>query len=170
MKQHISWKVYAFLLTLAVIFTTIAYAEKHHSLTPLFVDLKGWKAEKPEGMTMDMGTMKMTNATRTYTKGSIEITAMVMIGNSIMTQGQMQQMKVETADAKVSISKIDGFQVNTSYDKKEKAGYVTVFLAQSKTKNALFTFYYNGLSEKQAMSLAKKFNWKKMKAVVIKLF
>jgi len=89
MKYHILSKVHVFVLTLAVVSVTIAHAENHHSLTPLLVDLPGWEAEKPEVMSMDMGAMKMTNATRSYTKDNKEITAVVMLGNNAMTQGQM---------------------------------------------------------------------------------
>jgi hypothetical protein len=170
MKYHILSKAHVFVLTLVVVFVTIAHAEKNHSLTPLLVDLPGWEAEKPEVMSMDMGTMKMTNATRSYTKDNKEITAVVMLGNNAMTQGQMQEMKAESMDVKASISKIDGFQVTTSYDKNENSGSVVVFLSQSQTQGALFIVSYEGLSDKEALSLAKKFNWKKMKAVVEKLF
>jgi hypothetical protein len=170
MKYHILRKAHAFVLALAVVFVTIAHAENHHSLTPLLVDLPGWEAEKPEVMSMDMGAMKMTNATRSYTKDNKEITAVVMLGNNAMTQGQMQEMKAESTDVKASISKIDGFQVHTSYDKNENSGSVVVFLAQSQTQGALFIVSYEGLSEKEALSLAKKFNWKKMRAAVEKLF
>lgn len=169
MKYRISSKVHVFMLTLVVVSVTIAHAEQHHSLTPLLVDLQGWEAEKPEGMSMDMGTMKVTNATRSYTKDNKDITAMVIVGNNAMTQGQMQEMKAESMDVKVSISKIDGFQVHTSYDKNENSGSVIVFLSQSQTQGATFVVSYEGLSEKEALSLAKKFNWKKMKAVVKKL-
>lgn len=168
MKYRISSKVHVFVLTLVVVSVTIAHAEEHHSLTPLLIDLQGWEAEKAEGMSMD--TMKMTNATRSYTKNNKDITAMVIVGNNAMTQGQMQEMKAESMDVKVSISKIDGFQVHTSYDKNENSGSVIVFLSQSQTQGATFIVSYEGLSEKEALSLAKKFNWKKMKAVVEELF
>ncbi len=170
MKYRISSKVYVFVLTLFVVSVTIAHAEEHHSLTPLLIDLQGWKAEKAEGMSMDMGIMKMTNATRSYTKDNNDITAMVVVGNNAMTQGQMQEMKAESMEVKVSISKIDGFQVHTSYDKNENSGSVIVFLSQNQTQGATFIVSYEGLSEKEALSLSKKFNWKKMKAVVGELF
>ncbi len=158
------------MLTLLVVSVTIAHAEEHRSLTPLLIDLQGWEAEKAEGMSMDTGTIKMTNATRGYTKDNKVITAMVFIGNNAMTQGQMQEMKAESMEVKVSISKIDGFQVHTSYDKNENSGSVIVFLSRSQTQGATFIVSYEGLSKKEALSLSKKFNWKKMKAVVEELF
>ncbi|MFC1811291.1 hypothetical protein ACFL03_01210 [Thermodesulfobacteriota bacterium] len=169
MRYHFSNRIRALGLILIVAFVATAHAGDHQPLTPLLIDLQGWEAENPEGMSMDMGAMKMTNATRTYTKDDNSITAMVMIGSHAMTQGQMQEMKVETTDVKVSVSEIDGFQVHTGYDKNENAGSVTVFLSQGQTESALFMVSYQNLSEKEAMDLVKDFDWKKMKAVVDKL-
>ena len=144
-------------------------AAGYQSLTPLLIDIKGWQGEKAEGMTMDAGGMKMTNAFRTYTKGDNQLTATLMIGSAAMTQAQTPAMTMETPDVKASISKIDGFKVMTSYDKNEKAGVITVFLAEKGANGAIFALSYEGLSDKEATKLAKRFNWKKMKAAVKKL-
>lgn len=156
-------------LILAVAFVATVHAGQDQLLTPLLIDLQGWEAESPEGMSMDMGAMKMTNATRTYIKDDHTITAMVMVGSHAMTQGQTQEMNVETTDVKASVSEIDGFRVHTGYDKNESAGSVIVFLSQGQTESALFMVSYQGLSEKEAMDLARNFDWKKMKAVVDQL-
>jgi len=168
MKYNLSNRIRALGLTLIIAFVATAHAGDHQALTPLLIDLQGWEAENPEGMSMDMGAMKMTNATRIYTKGDNSITAMVMIGNNAMAPGQMQEMNAETTDARMSISEIAGFRVHTGYDKNENAGSVIVFLSQGQTENALFMVSYQGLSEKEAMDLARKFDWKKMKAAVDK--
>ena len=169
MRYCFSNRIRALGLTLIIAFVATAHAGDHQALTPLLIDLQGWEAENPEGMSMDMGAMKITNATRIYTKGDNSITAMVMIGNHAMAQGQMQEMNAETTDARMSISEIAGFRVHTGYDKNENAGSVIVFLSQGQTESALFMVSYQGLSEKEAMDLARNFDWKKMKAVVDKL-
>ena len=169
MKYQFFNKISTLGMILIVACAVTAHAGDHQSLTPLLIDLDGWAAEEPEGMNMDMGAMKMTNATRTYTKGDNTLTAMVMIGSHAMTQGQMQEMNAETSEARVSISEIDGFRVHTGYDKNENAGSVIVFLSQGQTESALFIVSYQGLSDKEAVNLAKQFDWKKMKAKVEEL-
>jgi len=55
------------------------------------------------------------------------------------------------------------------YDKNDKSFSVVVFLSQSQTKGAMFMLSGKGLSENEALGIAKKFNWKNMKATVEKL-
>ena len=167
---YISRKIHLFTLAFVLIFATTVYTAETDSLKNMLVDLNNWNAEKPEEMSMDMGGMKMTNATRNYTQDKKEITTMIMLGTNAMTQGHMQQMNVESEEAKVSVSTIDGFQTHISYNKKENSGALIVFLANSETQGAMFMFSFKGMSEKDALSLSKKFNWNKMKTSVEKLF
>ena len=61
---------------------------------------------------------------------------------------------------------LNGFQVQTVYDKKENSGSVTVFLTHEQTEGAFFNLLYAGISEKEAIGLAKKFDWKKIKSKI----
>lgn len=167
---RISNKIYMFLLASVFVFTTTLCAAEAVVLKPLLINLEKWEAEEPEEMSMDMGGIKMTNATRNYTKNKKSITAVIMVGTNAMTQGHMGNMNMETEEVKVNVSTIDGFQVHTSYGKKDNSGAVIVFLAKSKMQGAMFMLSFKGLSEKEAVSLSKKFNWKKMKESVKKLF
>lgn len=146
-----------------LILMTVAQAEPQDTLKPLLLDLDGWNAGESEGLSMNMGTMKMVNALREYEKGAEKLTAMVMIGNQMMAQGQVQQMTMETDEGKVKITTIDGFRVHTNYDKTDNSGGVTVFLNQDIDNSCIFTCYFEGISEDSALSLAKKFDWQKMK-------
>jgi ABC-type sugar transport system substrate-binding protein len=158
------------LVLILTFFAAKGVAADHTQLTPLLVDLKGWKADPAGGMTMDMGSSKMVNAAREYRQGDREINAMVMLGNQAMAQGSMQAMKAENAEGKMSISTIDGFKVMSQYNKTEKSGAVIVYLSQQQQQGAMFTLVYKGLSEKEGLETAKKFNWKEMKSSVDKLF
>ena len=71
-------------------FVTVTHAQPHEALKPLLIDLEGWDADEAEGMNLDMGSMKMLNAVREYEKGTEKLTAIVIIGNQKMEQGQMQ--------------------------------------------------------------------------------
>ena len=169
MRSKILVMAHAMLITMVLVFSVAAHAEKHDLLTPLLVDLNGWKGEKAEGMSMDMGNMKMITATRNYTRGDKDVTAVVFIGNSAMTQGKMQGMKMESADSRINIKEIDGFQTQSVYDKKDKSGSVVIFLSHGEASGTIFTLSYNNIEEDKAIELAKKFDWKKMKATVEKL-
>ena len=158
-----------------LICAVVAHAEEQSPLASLLIDLEGWKAEDAENNSMDLNGMKMMLATRDYTKGddlSIEVT--VFIGNKVLMQGKVAEMtggdvKSETADSRTSVSKIDGFQVYATYDKENNESDIVVFLVQTETDGALFTFTGEGVAEKEALELAKKFDWKKMKTEVEKL-
>jgi hypothetical protein len=151
-------------------FAVSGLAAEYEQLTALLHDLKGWKADPAQGMAMDMGPTKMINATRQYQKGAAEITALLMKGNQAMAQGSMQAMKAENGSGKVRLSTIDGFKVQSFYDKAENSGAVVVLLSQHENQGAIFTLGYEGLSEKQGLEMARKFDWKKMKIAVDKLF
>lgn len=142
-----------------------AHAAQYESLLPLLSDFSGWEAEEAEGIDMDMGGTKMIQAMRLYTQGNKEVGAMVMIGNSMMTQAQMQgmqSMETESQDAKVQVTTVDGFQVSLHHVKNAAEGAVVVSLASSQQKGATFVLHYKGLSEDEGLAFAKKFDWKKM--------
>jgi hypothetical protein len=146
-----------------------ARAQQTNALTPLLVDLAGWAADPAEGVNMNMPGMKMINAVREYNRGGQQATAMVMVGSSGMTQGQIQQMNLETDQARVRVVTINGFKVHISVDKADKSGGITVFLSQRQNDSALFTLYFEGIPEKEGLAMAKKFNWQQMKGAADKL-
>ncbi|MBW2738684.1 MAG: hypothetical protein JRE64_07495 [Deltaproteobacteria bacterium] len=124
-------------------------------------------------MNMNMSGMVMINSTRTYSKGNKELTAVIMKGNQAFGMGGMQGsgmqgsgMHMETPEVNMNVKTINGFQVQTVYDKKENSGSVTVFLTHEQTGGAFFNLLYAGISEKEAIGLAKKFDWKKIKSKI----
>ena len=145
------------------------HAQQTNALTPLLVDLGGWTADSAEGVNMNMPGMKMINAVREYRRSGQQVTAMVMVGSAMMTQGQIQQMNMETDQARVRVVTINGFKVHINTDKAGKSGGITVFLSQQQNDNAFFTLYFEGISEKEGLALAKKFNWQQMKTAAEKM-
>ncbi len=174
MKFQTAKRMLMAVLFMLIIAVPAAQAGKHDALTALLIDLGEWQGDKAEGMTMDMGSMQMITATRNYEKGDKELVANIMIssgGQSAMGmgQGQMQAMNVETDDAKMNVTEVDGYHVQTVYEKKENKGTVMVFLAKGQMMAGYFNLSYEGLSEDAAMGLAKKFDWGKMKKAVEQL-
>ena len=133
---------------------------------PLLVDLPGWKGNKPDGMAMETPGNRMVAATREYERGDARLNVQILVGPA--AQGGVATitsgMKVETSEARMSTSTIDGLQVAMTFTKADKSGVILVALGPS----ALFSFSFNDLSEEEALALAKRFNWKAIQAAVEK--
>ena len=173
-KNRNSWakigKSVLFAIAFILLWAVNVQAESYEALYPCLIDLPGWEAKEPEGMKMEMPGMKMINATRSYTQGNKEITAVIVIGNQAMsTPMGAEGMKMETPEAKVTIERINGFMVQNMYYKKDHEGTIIVYLDRQGTGPAIFSFSFKELSENEALNLAKTFDWKMMRDKV-KLF
>ena len=143
-----------------------AWAQSYEALTPLLIDLPGWKAEAAQGASMDVQGAKMTTATRTYEQEGKQITAQMVIGGSAAaaadSMANTPAVQMENAEQKVSVKTANGFQVTSTFQKKEKSGAIMVVLARGKDSGGFFNFTYKGIADDEAMPLAQKFDWKKM--------
>ncbi len=160
---------YALVIVFISSLTSFAYAQQNNSLTSLLITLNGWEADPAEGMNMNMNGIKMVNAVREYKKGHADVTATIIIGNSMMTQSQMPQMNVQTSDKSMKTKKINGFNLYINYDKKEKTGVVLIFLNKKASDQSLFIVSFQGLSEEQGLKFAERFDWNKIKQATGKL-
>jgi hypothetical protein len=145
------------------------YADSYQALYSYLVNLPGWEGQEPKGMKMDMPGMKMINATREYRQGDKTINAMVVIGNQAMAGAAVPQgmMNMETDEAKIAMTMIQGFRVHTVYNKKENSGAITVILLPGQAGGgAIFTFSFEGLTETEAMNLAQTYDWKAIQTKV----
>ena len=143
--------------------------EPSDNLKVLLIDLKGWKAEKPEGSSINMGGMKMINATRNYSNVDMNLDATILVSSSAMIQGQTQTVNIETSDVKVTTSEIDGFNVIQAFNKNENNGYIVINLEKKTTKGSLFMINYTLISSKEVLKIAKKYNWKEIKTITSKM-
>jgi len=133
---------------------------------PLLIDLQGWKGNKPDGVSMEMPGASMVTATREYERGEARLNAQVISGPA--AQGALATIsagvKIETSEGRMYTSTIDGLLVTTTFTVKDKSGAILVALGPS----ALFTLSFNGVSEDEALTLARKFNWKAIQAAIPK--
>jgi hypothetical protein len=148
-------------------FTPAARAQTgFQAFVPFLVDLSGWKGGKPDGITMEIPGNRMITATREYERGPARLTAQVIIGPP--AQGALAaasgMVKIETADARISTSTIDGMQVTRTFTIGDKSGAVMVALGVS----AAFILQFNGIGDDEALALARGFNWKAIQAAVPK--
>ena len=146
-----------------------AQEESYKSFYPHLVDLKGWKADEPDGAKLDVPGMAMTTAHRTYEKGNLEFEAMIMIGNPAMAAGMQTGVLVESPDIKVSFKEVNGFKVHISFDKGEHTGSVSVVLREGEKDGAYFILAFSNMNEAEGLKLAKEFDWGKMAKAVKKI-
>ena len=113
---------------------------------------------------MENRGMKMINATRSYSQGDKEITAVIIIGNQAMTTPiGSEGLNMETPEENLSIKKINGFLVQNVYNKKDRGGTIIVYLNPQEAGAAIFSFSFEQLSENEGFNLAKTFDWKMMR-------
>lgn len=133
---------------------------------PFLVDLDGWQGKKADGLSMEMPGSSMITATREYTRGPARLHAQIIIGPA--AQGALAPtqtgMNIETTEGRMNTSTIDGFRVTRSANFKEKSGAILVALG----KSALFSVSFNGLGDDEALTLAKKFDWKAIQGALPK--
>ncbi len=138
--------------------TSLTYAQGFQRFVPFLIDLAGWTGDKPDGMSMQMPDNTMDTATRKYERGDATIDAQIIFGSA--AQGMLAPvqagMKLETPDGRMSTSTIDGFLVMRTYTVSNKSGGIIVALAS----NAAFSLSFNGITDEEALLLARKFNWK----------
>jgi hypothetical protein len=122
----------------------------------LFIDLDGWQGAAADGMTMDSGSGAMTTASRSYTRGSDTMEAIVVVGPT--AAGPLAEiasgMHVETADSHLLQANIEGLKAIKSYDKNQNGGTIIVALSG----DAMFSLSYNNIKEDDAVALAEKFD------------
>ena len=129
---------------------------------PFLVDLSGWTGNKPDGMAMEMPGASMITATREYRRPDAKLSAQVVTGPA--AQGALaatqSNISLQTGDAHMQTSTIDGLRVAASYTVHDKSGVILVALDTS----VMFSMSFNGIAEDEAMTLARKFDWKAIKA------
>ncbi len=157
------------LLLTALLVSPLASARAEQAFQrflPLFVDLDGWQGKKPDGMSMEMSNVSMTTANRDYQRGSAQVHASVVMGQT--AAGALAPIKsgmnVTTSEGHMITATMHGMPVLKSYTTAQKSGALMVGLGN----DAMFSFAYNGISEDEALALAEKFDWKAIQAAAQK--
>ena len=129
---------------------------------PFLIDLPGWEGKKPDGVAMEMPGNSMITATREYQRGPARIHAQILFGPAAKGALAATQtgMNIETSEGRMSTSPIDGMQVTRTVNFKDKSGAIIVALGTS----GVFSFSFNGVPDDEALTLAKKFDWKAIQA------
>jgi len=141
-------------------FAATAYAGSHKDLYTELIDIEGWTAGKPTGMSVPG---MMLNVSREYKKGDGRLTVMItankMAPAPVTRESESRKQILEASGIEVKNETIDGFNVNKRYQGAKKSGEITVYL----NNNSMMILSYKKLPKNQALELAKKFNWANIK-------
>ena len=164
----------AFLGCLAALILLIPAAsifpQSYETLLPLLVDLPGYSGEDPEGMDVSSSDLKAVSVSREYSKGESELHAGILVGQQsagVWNPGYQEGLKMETPEGLMEVKQEGGFLIFHSYNKKKQEGMIAVLLDKGTADGgggAVFVFAYKGIDNNDGLSLAKKFDWKKIKA------
>ena len=154
------------LIVVIMLFASIVFADSSDVLKKELIDLKGWKAEEAEGMSMNMGGMKMTNAMREYSKDDQEFYVTIMVGTNTMTQGQMPVSDIETESGRMHVKEIKGFKVYQMFDKEEKSGAIVIYMEKNETEGGFTMFSFQNMTPEKAFELSENFDWKKINKTI----
>jgi hypothetical protein len=159
----------AFLLAFCLGFclVSVANALTYQDVLPYLVDLSGWQSGKPTGMTSSMNGMNMVTASREYSQGEKKFNVSVAFGNpmfgAMSMMGMGMSMNIDTPEERIYTKTINGFMVVVTYEKQDKSGSVLVYLKKDQSNSGVITFDFQGISDQEAMQLARKFNWQGIK-------
>lgn len=156
-----------FSFAFVVFLNTVLFADD--GLKPFLVNLNGWQGEAPQVMSMDMNGVQMVNAVRSYESGDKSLAATVMITSLQMGMASFQQMNMAQGEVSVSTTQMDGFKVMHAHDGNENGGSIIVLLGETQKSSALFSLGYEGISGKDSLAIARKFDWKGMQKAAKKL-
>ncbi len=159
-----------FMVALALVLpAAVSFAADYDGFLPLLIDLPGWKAEPAEGADASAAGMKAVSANRTYENGERKIEASILVGiqaGAAWTPGNQEGYKMETPEGLMEVKKINGFMVSYIYEKASKSGGIVVLLRYDESKpdsGAVFAINFEGLTLDEAMKMAQRFSWQKMK-------
>jgi hypothetical protein len=151
------------------------HAAGFDALLPLMVDLPGWEAEKADGAEMSAEGIRAITAYRTYESNDRRFEVTILIG----TQASMawlpdykEGFKVETPEGVMEVKTINSFLVYSTFERESGSGGIVVLLLDAKSDpdaGAVLAISFEGLSREEALKLAQRFNWSKMKEQVRKL-
>jgi len=139
------------------------------NLLALMVDLPGWEADKADGADMTSQGIHAVTASRSYRSGERTFEASILIGMQAVSSWMptyKEGYKVETPDGSMDVRKVGGFLVWEAFEKEAGSGGILVLLQEAPKDTdtgAVFAVSFTGLNREEAMKMAQRFSWPRMK-------
>jgi hypothetical protein len=142
-------------------------------LLPLMVDQPGWEAEKADGADMSASGVHAVTVFRTYQDGDRRFEVSILVGTQASASWMpdyKEGWRMQTPEGVMEVRRIKGFLVWDSFVSEEASGGIIVLLQETQAENgAILAISYEGVGRDEAMTLAQRFNWARMKTEVGKL-
>jgi hypothetical protein len=123
------------------------------------IDLPGWTGLPPTGAEKETKGGRVITASRFYQRGDARFNVSIMSGDSAArVTGSHAYINIRWAHE--STSTIDGFRVRT------QSTPMVVLVGIALGPDGTFSLIFNGVSEDEAMSIAQKFDWKGVRALI----
>jgi hypothetical protein len=144
------------------------FSQSHKSLYPCFIDLPGWEAEEVSGMdpndwVVTTGAKRdLITATRDYEKEDKSLSVVIQVGPSIAAlYAGMEESESNSDGMHVTVRKIKGHQAHINFHREDETNCcdIRIVLFSDKESGALLMFVSEGLTEKEALEMAQKFDW-----------
>jgi hypothetical protein len=144
-------------------------------LKALMIDLPGWEANTVDGTDVSAGGIRALMVSRSYQNGDRMFEPTILFGTQAETAwlpAYKEGYKAETADGIIEVRRINGFLAYDLFEKESGSGGILVLLLEAKPgagNGAVLAVSYDGMSREEAMKIAQRFNWTRMKEQVGRL-
>ncbi len=162
-----AWVVRYIAITVLAVFVYVGTSEalpRYSELYPFLVDLKGWKAGAPTGMNMAGPTGEMVTAERRYERAGASLTASIVSGVGAYSAWTPFSMGItlDSPDTFMKTLSLKGYPAGVNHNKKDSSGVVVVLIKSAETNSVALVLDYQGIGPEEAISLAKRFPFKKI--------
>jgi hypothetical protein len=137
---------------------TVRAQQAYQRFIPFLMDLPGWTGLQPQGTEKETKGGRAITVSRFYQRGDARFNVSIISGTAALATGSRFYINIRGIHE--STSTIDGFQVTT------KSTPIFVSIAITLGSDETFSLLFNGVSEDEAMSIAQKFDWKGIRALV----
>jgi len=148
------------------------FADASAPLLPLLVELPGWEGNEAEGFDMSASGARAVMASRSYESGDKSLDVTILFGIQAQTAwnpGYKEGFKVENPGGVMEVRRINGFLAYYTFDNSDTSAGVVVLLhegPQGSDTGGVLVLSFEGVPLDDALKIAQRFDWKKMKATL----
>jgi hypothetical protein len=128
------------------------------------IDLPGWTGSQPAGTDDETKGSRAIAVSRRYSRGDARLNALIISGASsafiVLGGGSSDGVHTTVGGNHMSTSTIEGFHVMTLTS--PAVVNITIMLGP----DAWFRLFFNNVSEEEAMTIARRFDWKGIQALL----
>lgn len=134
-------------LVLAALRVGGAQAQQIRDLAPFLIDLPGWENAPVSATNLGVGLMVQ----REYTYQAARVLATIATGSL--------DASAPDPDHPPATAIVDGFRLEISHDADTQSGTLVVHLLDDEKRPAVFSLEYDGVTDGEALNVARLFDW-----------